>query len=1130
MNTILSVRNRIVNIDENPKGVNTQEGQHVVGKVKEKDDKGTLVEVLGKDVVIPSNIKVKESVGEDCFFDVQKSSGNKIQLKYMPSQEYNKQTNNPKKTSLKNLWNKNIPMNKEMMDLITSIQNKDSNIEDKYIDIINNTKKQLESLFSKVTDTDIQKLLQDNLNPEKISIELFEKTVSDNKSAVENEDVEKISREMTKETNKQIEKYTKMFGNEYEIKAIIKKLKEKNLPVNEQNIAKIRGTVNKYEAIKDIEDSAILNVLKKKSQLTVDKLYEAKYTNGQHKSTNNEDNNRWSEQSHAITDEELTKLEPQIKDILKNENIDINDTTVTVAKTFIKNEIDINKESIDNYLYIKDIDNKISNDKIIEDAVNNIAKDNKIDDINLIESNTSSNNEDSIKTKEIIEKLPAIKDEHIKDLIMKGNKINLDNLQKESSKKDIKNQVNQLTQEENTQYITAKRQLEEIRLKMTVESAHRLADNNIKIDTAPLNEIVEGLKAIENEQIRNKLNNIGAVDSKDNVEKMKETLHSIEEAKKTSMYVLGKVMQKTVDFTLKGISAHSITNNINHNAQEMYDKLGTKPRADLGDRVSNTFNQLESILKDLGIEISNETIRASRILAHNELEISISNINNIKLLDQKVNIVLNRLHPNIVANMIKDNLSPVDINIDEVIQYMEKFDELIGDDLSDKLARYIHEMDRDNSLSEKERQGMIGIYRMLNTITKSEGKAVGFLMKKNMKLSLNNLMEASKYLRRTNGKKADINLNIDDSFGATEELRYNSEPIRKQIEIAFKKAGLHPTNNNDSLIEIIEEFELKVDKDNLIDMQYLENNIKELIRDASPNRLKQLVNKKELFNKPIEEVLEEFDKIQDNEEIDIKQLSDRLNQIKSISSDAIKLLQEQKLPINMKNLVTINNLLQDNNELSHKLKDIVTQLNELNIESDISSTIANTIESLASGNDIKNIYDKLQRQLKEIKGKAISLDRKNKVKINNNVTDIHRLLDMNKELKTKQNYIQIPIMLGDEMSQLNMYYINDEKSIDDESLKVLLSLETKNLGVVTGFIKINDDDIDIKLSSSIEKETSYIKQFNTQIRTIIEDMGYNVNTIEYEEQSIKMPLTNSKKEINNKVMKNSDDGSFEILI
>lgn len=1130
MNTIWDVTSTTFNIDDSTKKMNYNK-DNVTGLVKDKNEAGTLIEVMGRDIMVPNNIEIKEDVGETCSFQIEEAKGDKISLKYISKEKEITRRNN-KMSSFRDIWNKNTPMSKEMMDIITSMKNKDKSTIDEYKDIINSTKKQLEILLSKVTDDDIKDIINKSYNPEKMTIDLFEKIVSKNKLAVKKDDTEKIK----KEVNKEIERYAKIFGSKEEIKSIINKLKEKNLPVNEHNIMKLRSALNKYDAIKQLKEEAILNVLKNNIEMTVEKLYEAKYTSGKSNSANSSYGNNSNNQSAPITNDELKELEPQIKNILKNNDIDPNEKTIKAAKTLIQNNVEIDKANIEKYLYLKDIENNIKPEQIIDKAVDNIINNKKIDDIELTNNITQHNKvikndkSDRSKAKKTIDNLPNIKDEQLKKLIIKGKTINLDNLEKEYEDKPISEErETSLSENQQDKYITAKRQLEEIRLKMTIESANRMLDNGIKIDTAPLNQLVEELKQLERADIKNELSSVGAKPTESNIDKMNKVLETVEKARNTSTNILGQVMKKAVDFTLKAITSdtNDITNKSNM-LQEMYDKLGTKPRADLGDNIKKTFNQLENILKELNIDINTDNIRAAKILAHNEMEISESNINNIKLLDQQVNIVLNRLHPNIVAHMIKDNLSPVEMNINEVIDYMHNFDELIGDDLTDKIAAFINEMDKDNTLSEKERKSMIGIYRMLHTISKSEGRAVGFLVKKDMKLSLNNLMEAAKYLRKTGGKRTDINVNIDDNFGTLENLKYDSESIRNQIQEAFEKAGFEVNKSNIKLMESIEEFQLQITKDNIIDMQYLENNIKELIRKSSPDNLKKLLEKDGIMDKPVEEILNMIDE-NEIQELDTHRIREQLNQVKNTSSESIKFLQKLQLPVNLKNLTTISNLMQDNNELSNKLKHLMGEFNDTDINNEITKTFGEILNRLAGGEEISNIYNEIQEELKEIKGKSFELNQNKRPNITNDLTEINRILDMNKEMEDKEDYVQIPILLNGEMTQLNMYYIDKDKTIDENSMKVLLSLKTKNLGIVNSLVKMNDKNIEINISSTKVNETKYLMEYSKELKSMIEDMGYNVSSIKYDNPQIETPL-DVKQQVNNNSSNDNKMGNFEMLI
>ena len=65
---------------------------------------------------------------------------------------------------------------------------------------------------------------------------------------------------------------------------------------------------------------------------------------------------------------------------------------------------------------------------------------------------------------------------------------NTPNIQAQKRKEDIEN---------NYKFLTAKRQLEEVRLMMTVDANYKLLKKGISIDTKPLEEVLVELKKLE---------------------------------------------------------------------------------------------------------------------------------------------------------------------------------------------------------------------------------------------------------------------------------------------------------------------------------------------------------------------------------------------------------------------------------------------------------------------------------------------------------------------------------------------------------------------------------------------------------------------------------------------------------
>gem|GEM_PF-3052085 len=1127
MNSVTSIYPSRITIDEPVKRNMGLNDDIVTGVVMEKNEKGTLVEVMGKEIMVPPSINILEEKGESCTFNVEKNGEDGIQLKYETHDASNHSVSSKAQNYMK-AWLKrqNMPFSNETLSAFEAMGRDEQTV---YQNLIKETKEQLDKILDKAMDNDLVKLFGKNLNPEKMTIKLFEYAISKEKSEGE------LEKKQVKEViEKELDRLAKIFGSKEEMRSIVKKLKEKNLPVTEANISKIRGALNKFEAIKELKDEAILNVLKNNIALTVEKIYEAKYSSGQVAEKDNGYGHQSRVNQSTVSEETLKALEPQIKKILEDNQIPLKEENIEAAKSFIRHNMEINKTTMKQYMSLKNIATDLDIEQVIEGSVQNILDDKSIGDIPIMDQ------EDVIDPKKInaerlMEDMPKMEETHIERLIKRGMDINLGNLQKlvnnheqDSSPIDKGNEPKEvLSENEQQQMITARRQLEEIRLRMTIESANRLIKHNIQIDTAPLEKVVEGLRQLEEASYSQALAAVGVKPSTELLSGMREVMDAVKELKQSNVHVLGKVYKKEIDFSLNALRQDGSTSSLNQQQSlDMYEKLGTKPRGDLGDHIGKAFGQLESILKELGIEPSPEHIRAAKILAHNEVEISEKAINHIKLLDQKVTDVLTKLHPTVVANMLKDKISPLGQTIDEVLQYMDDFNEDNGEDLTDKIAKYIHGMDQAGSLSKEERESMIGIYRMLHTIAKSEGRAVGFLAKHDMKLTLNNLMEAAKYIRRTGGKRTDINIPVGDDFGGLEELRYHGKPIIEQIQEAFEKANMTTTKSNMNLVEQMKTFDLDITAEGLINMKQLENTIKELILKATPSGIKKVINQDDIMDKPIEEILELLESSEEEHIVDTERIRDQLQVAKEASTKSIAFLEKLQLPINLKNLHTMGQLMQDNHALSKQLKKVMDTIdeNDESVTDDIKHIIGGVIEQLGQGQDMDSAYAELQGKIEAVKEEnKFKPDRQQSV--DHICTDIKRMLDMNQILGEKENFFQVPIMLNGEVSQLNMYYINEDKK-DEEPLKVLVSLNTKHLGTVNAYVEMQEDVLHVQMSSSIDEETGYLEGFDRDLRKVLDDLGFSDITTTYSETKVKTPIDVSEETIPSPIQQNGK-GHFE---
>lgn len=360
--------------------------------------------------------------------------------------------------------------------------------------------------------------------------------------------------------------------------------------------------------------------------------------------------------------------------------------------------------------------------------------------------------------------------------------------------------------------VTAIRQMEEIRLSMTVSMAGRLAKMNMSIDTKELSKVVDTLKQIENQMIREKL---GAAATPENVEIYKTLNEHMETLAESHMGVLGAPLRGG-EFTVRGLydaAAQADFNNAPEDAdstetasfekvRRSYEAVGTAPRSDMGDSITKAFSNVNDIITDLGFEVNIETQRAVRILGYNSISITTENINQVMEYDRQVNALMDAFYPEAVLGAIKDGINPLDISIDELVDMVRAHNYNEGVTEAENFATYLMDVEKQGSITKEERESYIGIYRAMDKLAKSGDREAGWIFANGSRLTVRNLIAAMRS-RRTAG----VSFGVDDSFGALESGGIENS-ITDQIESAF--AGIEKFNSLDKAVErYIEENQLE---------------------------------------------------------------------------------------------------------------------------------------------------------------------------------------------------------------------------------------------------------------------------------------------------------------------------------
>lgn len=333
-------------------------------------------------------------------------------------------------------------------------------------------------------------------------------------------------------------------------------------------------------------------------------------------------------------------------------------------------------------------------------------------------------------------------------------------------------------------YISARRQLEEIRLAMTVEAVRTMSEKGIELDVSNLEEIVTELKAQEEQARESLLQETGLAVTPENRQIMSDTVQAARQVLAAPVELLSISSplseQAEENSTLGSLADSAVRLRAQYEkAEQTYEAVGTEVRRDLGDSMAKAFQNVDDILEELGMEKTGMNQRAVRILGYNQIPLTKENIDQMKAHDSRVTTLMENLKPQVVAELIKEEINPLEISLDELNQAVSEISQkVVPEDVS--LRRFLWKMDHQGGLTSEERRSMIGIYRLLDKVEKSDGAVIGQVVKEGKELSLSSLLSATR-TRRAEG----MDVQIDDEFGALEQIEAAGTSISEQIQAAY---------------------------------------------------------------------------------------------------------------------------------------------------------------------------------------------------------------------------------------------------------------------------------------------------------------------------------------------------------
>ena len=668
------------------------------------------------------------------------------------------------------------------------------------------------------------------------------------------------------------EQIEQIAGSSAYASAIEAALKEAALPATKDNVTEISEALNVSGELTIPSDDAKKYMINNCPEPTVNNFYIANHSSSADTSANRA--SYYMDETGYVgknpTDADIESLSPQIEKIISDAGLSVNEQTINEAKWLINKDIPLTKENLTNLENLESVSFPLDTETVALSAASALAEGKNAKD-GLLSDPESIH----IKAAKFVESL------------------NFDDVAK-------------------------RRILEETRLILTLEASVSLLKKGINLDTKDLEKLVDDLKQAEKESYAPFLMDNDEVDIKKyddeltlKLDKFKQTVIAIEHVKTAPLSVVGDVAFSEKTPTLNEVAELSDKAKSEFSkAERSYETMMTMPRYDMGDSIKKAFRNVDDILEDLEIEATRLNEKAVRILGYSGMEITEANIEKAVKAEVAVENVITHMTPARTLKMIRDGFNPLDTDIYELSNELLSEDEDTG---NTKYTEFLYKLEKSSEITESEKSAFIGLYRLFRKIEKSDGKLVGDVIKADEKLTLLNIISASR-----SDRQVGTDIKIDDSFGTLEKLITHGESITDQILQGFKTKEL----NKQYAKEEADEIRNIITKEEAI-VRALENadSPKSPINMAAANMLlnsrgtifKGLLKgldeeEKDVFDKEISELADSFDD-EDSAKNAINSFTEKTQEIiKNKAQIADKYIDVKSLKLLNKQLSIINKM------------------------------------------------------------------------------------------------------------------------------------------------------------------------------------------------------------------------------
>ena len=804
-------------------------------------------------------------------------------------------------------------------------------------------------------------------------------------------------------------------------------LREADLPLTDDNFKQIAETVDMADSLSPLDDGAVKYLIDNQLEPTVQNIYFARHSA--------------SAGYMPAEQQDISSFLPQVKNVIASAGLEVNDDTIATSKWMLENDIPLTKENLTYAQALRQTELTTSAENVAALAAEAVSEGKSAQDAVILSGYTWME-----QAQNAVDTVENATDEDLVYIVEKGLPLTLDSLREaaanrvsESTVQDADGNYTQKGQ----QLLTARRQLEEIRLAMTAEANYRLLKQGISIDTEPLVKLVEQLKDQENEYYRNLLMSEGVDATKEQVELFGEVDKKVTDMRYVPAYVLG--MKDADVSSINGVhEAGTELKTSFEKASRQYETLMTAPRADLGDSIQKAFRNVDDILNDLGMELTDENRRAVRILGYNSIDITQDSVLTMKAADEEVQRVFKNMTPAVVTQMIKRGINPLEMDFTSLNQEAEsiKSEELGGED-NRKFSEYLWKMEQNHKISEEERSSYIGIYRLIRQVENTDGAAIGALIQQGAPITMKNLLTAVRSEKRSSKMDYSVDYNFEGVSGTSK-----GSSITDQIEAAYQNNCLKDAS------ELLTPERAKVLFEQ--DMEW---------ENMTPEELKA--------------VLTQAGEQADESSIDANYAKEQLAQLEQAANadeSIYRFLDKYDIPNTVSNVLAMESMLNQRNQMFRKIFGSSTadhngddQVDAEDLEAIKQELLEEFGEAVSEPADMAVAQEKLGELAENVMKTMINSDHVTSL----DVRDMKMLsaqLSVNSILAKEEQYA-VPVMVNDELMNVSVKIVRgvDKKGIVD------IMMESELRGKIAATFQAKEDGIHGLIATDSEETAELFK-------------------------------------------------------